>query len=176
MQAYSTGLGPGAVPHVPLRKALPIFLLAVFLGQHVAAQSGELYGTEHPYCHSSTLAAAEAAAHIAAAAAAAAAHNCTQSSSNNYHGGETTGTATTAAAAAAAAAAHNCTQSSSNNYHGGETTGTATTAAAAAAAAYSEELPIVAHLSYGSSRFLTQTTSGTLHLHAVGIAWSQILH
>ncbi len=102
MQAYSTGPGPGAIPHVPLRRALPIFLLAVFLGQNVAAQSGELYGTEHPHCHSSTLAAAEAAAHIAAAAAA---HNCTQSSSNNYHGGETTGTATAAAAAAAAAAA-----------------------------------------------------------------------
>ena len=99
MQAYSTGPGPGAIPHVPLRRALPIFLLAVFLGQHVAAQSGELYGTEHPHCHSSTLAAAEAAAHIAAAAAAA--DNCTQSSSNNYHGGETTGTATAAAAAAA---------------------------------------------------------------------------
>ena len=119
MQAYSTGPGPGAIPHVPLRRALPIFLLAVFLGQHVAAQSGELYGTEHPHCHSSTLAAAEAAAHIAAAAA------------------------------AAAAAADNCTQSSSNNYHGGETTGTTTAAAAAAAAAaatFDEELPIVTHL------------------------------
>ncbi len=118
MQAFSTGPGPGAVPHVPLRRALPIFLLAVFLGQHVAAQSGELYGTEHPHCHNSTVAAAEAAA------------------------------LTTAAAAAAAAAAHNCTQSSSNNYRGGETTGTTTAAAAAAAAAtYNKELPIVTHLS-----------------------------
>ncbi len=69
MQAYSTGPGPGAVSHVPLRRALPIFLLAVFLGQHVAAQSGELYVIEHAYCRSSVLAAAEAAAHTAAAAA-----------------------------------------------------------------------------------------------------------
>ena len=108
---------------MPLRGALPIFLLAVFLGQQVAAQSGELYGTEHPHCHRSTVAAAEAAAHTAAEAAA-------------------------LTTAAAAAAAHNCTQNSSNNYRGGETTGTTTAAAAAAAAAtYNKELPIVTHLS-----------------------------
>lgn len=87
---------------MPLPGALPIFLLAIFLGQQVAAQSGELYGTEHPHCHRSTVTAAEAAA-LTTAAAAAAAHNCTQNSSNNYRGGETTGTTTAAAAAAAAA-------------------------------------------------------------------------
>ncbi|KAL0042888.1 hypothetical protein WJX79_002758 [Trebouxia sp. C0005] len=41
-RAYSRGPGPGAVPRLPLCRAWPIFLLAVFLGQHVAAQSDSL--------------------------------------------------------------------------------------------------------------------------------------